>query len=1382
MRRDRDFLVAALTSAMIVLTACGGSISPSTPSTTTTTTSQTLQVVNVSAAPQSTTTSDCGAGWLAALNEMAQVSPTAVNDIQVLSWNDYEHTIQIESGVDNCVMIAGSMSGSTLRWTTTGTVAAIDHFAVYASTDGINVTSLGSVPSNVSSLDLSYSSLKAATKYSLFVYAVGRPSFQNKVSTAFSYTTPTPPAPTVTVTVNPTSGTVPLVVSAAMTSTPASGATISSSSIAFGDGTTVNTSSGSHTYSVAGTYTVRATATDSNGQSGSATATVVVNTAPVNQPPVARLTATPSSGTAPLNVNASAAASSDPDGTIASTSINFGDGTVVNAVTASHSYSVASNYTVTATVTDNGGLKSSTSTTVSVTAAPLPNQPPIAKLSVTSSSGTAPVTVTASTAGSTDPDGTIVSTSINFGDGTVLNAASGTHTYSTAGTFTVTATVTDNGGLSSSATAAVTVSSAPPPNQPPLARLAVTPSTGTAPLAVSASTSASTDPDGTIVSRSINFGDGTVVTTATASHTYAAAGTYTVTAAVTDNGGLSSSVTANVTVSAPNQPPVARLTVTPSSGTAPLAVAASAAASTDPDGTIVSVALDFGDGTVVSAASATHTYAAAGAYTAKATVTDNGGLSSSVTVLVTVAAAPPPNQPPSAVLTVTPTSGTTPLAVTASAANSTDPDGTIVSTSVDFGDGTVVSATTGSHTYTTAGNYTVTATVTDNGGLSSFTTATVTVAAAGGGTTHGLTIPSTHPRLWFDVARLVKAKTWYGSHPITVSGDDTRSHMQQALRGLLGSSATDCQAAVNWAVALNPASTSLSSQADWMRWYGEQAIMVYDWCNATFTASQKAQFITMMNTWFDLMISTANSGHSYDVGSMTQPQNNYFWGYLRNALEWGIASYGENTAMSALTGMSWCNGKTATECYIADAIDQRWTNYFTPSAATGGISVGGIAEEGSQYGPYLPNYAVVPFDTSALLGRNIFDSTNYFKENVFAIIYGTTPGPTTWHGTTAYGVFEFDDDQNFVAGNSTAGMWGGVMSSAASRWSGINVGKYAQAWMNNVNPGVQEYIAATATLATPLALSNLPLDYYAPGPGYFYNRKAWDTSSAAVFLELSGVQPYGGIVHAHQDYSSWQMWRGGRWLSRETVGYSDTIVGYNNGAGVDTLTEVAHNVVLVNGKGYAGGAYGFKNGMPAVKRLESNAAYAYADVDATNTYHASSSDNTAVVHVEREFLFVRDLETMVVLDRLQSAAATQTKTFLAHCEVNWTVEDAQHATCNNNGQALRLTTLVPSAPTLRVVTEGGSVGQFRLEVEDSGSVQSYFLTVLQAKAATAANLNAAVVDNGTTLTVTLDGTHSITFNKGMTSSGGSVTFNGTTTLLRTGVQSMTVSDAGPTWN
>ena len=88
------------------------------------------------------------------------------------------------------------------------------------------------------------------------------------------------------------------------------------------------------------------------------------------------------------------------------------------------------------------------------------NPPPIARLVVQPSSGRAPLYVIANAGGSDDPGGNIVSYTFDFGDGTVVGPQPGStapHTYG-AGTWTAQVTVTDNGGLSSSATAQVVVS------------------------------------------------------------------------------------------------------------------------------------------------------------------------------------------------------------------------------------------------------------------------------------------------------------------------------------------------------------------------------------------------------------------------------------------------------------------------------------------------------------------------------------------------------------------------------------------------------------------------------------------------------------------------------------------------------------------------------------------------------------------------------------------------------------------------------------------------------------------------------------------------------------------------------------------------------------
>jgi PKD repeat protein len=177
----------------------------------------------------------------------------------------------------------------------------------------------------------------------------------------------------------------------------------------------------------------------------------------------------------------------------------------------------------------------------------------------------------------------------------------------------------------------ISVESAPPPNVPPVADPGG-PYSGMVGAAISFDGSGSYDSDGTIASYAWDFGDGVGVGTgAMPSYTYAADGNYTVTLTVTDDDGATGEMTtvANVSTSPPqNQPPIASAGG-PYSELVGSPITFDGSGSSDPDGTIMSYAWDFGDGSNGSGVTATHAYAAAGSYQAMLTVTDDQGASAS---------------------------------------------------------------------------------------------------------------------------------------------------------------------------------------------------------------------------------------------------------------------------------------------------------------------------------------------------------------------------------------------------------------------------------------------------------------------------------------------------------------------------------------------------------------------------------------------------------------------------------------------------------------------------------------------------------------------------------------------------------------------------------
>jgi PKD repeat protein len=327
-----------------------------------------------------------------------------------------------------------------------------------------------------------------------------------------------------------------------------------------------------------------------------------------------------------------------------------------------------------------------------------------------------------------DTDGDTVTVTWAYGDGTTGTAPS--HEYSTRGTKTVTMTMDDGNSPPVSVSHSLRV------NAPPLAEFGWSPNVAQVGDAFSFSSSSS-DPEGPLASYSWNFGDGTTGPDApTTSHTYAGAGTRTVTLTVTDSDGVSRSVSHAVRT---NAPPVARFSfAVPFPNLLPgepfnvpvlnNPVAFSGNASSDSDGSITQYAWDLnGDGqfTDQSAQSFVQPLTTPGIVNVGLRVTDSDGATGTSVVPIRV------DQLPVASFTFSPTAPVAGQRVDFTSTSS-DPDGTQDISSLQwdlnsdgkFGDAVGPSAT---RVFSTAGSYTIGLEAIDSAGLQVFQLQTLSV-------------------------------------------------------------------------------------------------------------------------------------------------------------------------------------------------------------------------------------------------------------------------------------------------------------------------------------------------------------------------------------------------------------------------------------------------------------------------------------------------------------------------------------------------------------------------------------------------------------------------------------------------------------------------------
>jgi mono/diheme cytochrome c family protein len=256
---------------------------------------------------------------------------------------------------------------------------------------------------------------------------------------------------------------------------------------------------------------------------------------------------------------------------------------------------------------------------------PPPPQAPIATINgpYTGVVGTA---VAFNSTGSRDPDGTIATYNWSFGDGTTSTAANPSHTYTASGLYTVTLTLTDNSGMTGSATTTANIGAGTPP--PPDGAALYGSNCQSCHGALATSSKRGRAASATRNAINLNTGGMGSLAGLTDEQLNAIA---TALGGAADLGGTPPPPTA----------PVANAGG-PYTGVVGTAVLFNGGGSTAPGSSISSYAWNFGDGTNGTGANPSHTYAASGLYTVTLTVTAANGLTGTATTTANIGTGTPP--------------------------------------------------------------------------------------------------------------------------------------------------------------------------------------------------------------------------------------------------------------------------------------------------------------------------------------------------------------------------------------------------------------------------------------------------------------------------------------------------------------------------------------------------------------------------------------------------------------------------------------------------------------------------------------------------------------------------------------------------------------------
>ncbi|HEY5937902.1 MAG TPA: hypothetical protein VIU61_24805 [Kofleriaceae bacterium] len=509
--------------------------------------------------------------------------------------------------------------------------------------------------------------------------------------------------------------------------------------------------------------------------------------------------------------------------------------------------------------------------------------------------------------------------------------------------------------------------------------------------------------------------------------------------------------------------------------------------------------------------------------------------------------------------------------------------------------------------------------------------------------------------------------------------------------------------------------------------------LVYDWCHTRVTSAQKTRWVAyanqaVWNVWHHTEAKWGGRTFPWSGWSVNNPSNNYYYSFLRATMLLGLATKGENA--QADTWITQFRSKINTQ--------------LVPTFQTD--LVGGGSREGTGYGVAMRRLFEIYDFWQATTGEQISRATSHTRSSMLAFMHQTLPAldrvaPTGDHSRDSTASF-FDYHRNYLQHLIALMPTDSVSGRAKTLLADSSVPYMSSGFMV-----VYDFLYDRPDV-TPRALSALNTAYHAKGIGEVYARSSWADNATWVNL-VAG--PY-TESHAHQDQGSIMIFKG-EWLAYDSVIHSKS--GLNQDTG-------SHGLVRIDSGGSP-----VKQVATTTSRLlalKQGKGFLHVSADLTPAYNG----NAAIQLVHREMVYLQP-DVVVVFDRVRSTTST-TQTWQLPTPVAPSIS-GNTATINNGGHSLKVTRIAPSAATMSSYSfmSGSSdfTGGYRLDERVTGG-DNRFLHVLSVDGgATSATATGTTSQPGVTVNLKGGGTAVVKFNRDTV--GGTLTLNGVTTALVSGV-------------